>query len=449
MFRDLSGLWVRRVKLLLACSLIGTGAWVDAAPMAPVDLAAANAALQQRVDTLESELAALRRQVDALAGRVQTTAAAAATAKMPAERSPVPAREVVRPGGAARVVISGEVGVTYTDGQRESRTPTGEFRLDDAKLFVDAEVTRGIYAYAEADITTRENQDEFQMGELYLEVEDVAGRLGMGGALDLTLRLGRLDVPFGEEYLSRGALLNPLITHSLADFWGVDEGVEVFGSSGGVSYFLAVQNGSHDALGDGTDDKAVTLRLSYDLTSQLHVAASAMRTGAIDPTTETLSELWWGGAFLRSIGNGASTTEFAANLWQLEGTWSWPTGHLRAAGGVTYYDDDDTSRDNRRAMRHVVLEGVQEWGRGAFGAVRYSWIDTDGGYPIAGLGSFGKYFFGPFQSREVWRLGLGLGYRWTDDILLKLEYTLERGTLTNGSDRQSMDQIATQAAVRF
>ena len=68
----------------------------------------------------------------------------------------------------------------------------------------------------------------------------------------LNVRAGRIDVPFGEEYLMRDAIDNPLISHSLPDIWGVDEGIELYGAAGKFSYVVAVQNGGIPATRDFT-----------------------------------------------------------------------------------------------------------------------------------------------------------------------------------------------------
>ena len=90
--------------------------------------------------------------------------------------------------------------------------------------------------------------------------------------------MGRLDIPFGEEYLSRDASDNRLISHSLSDFWGIDEGVEVYGTLKHIQYVLAVQNGGHPSINDYNSDKSVTLRLGGDPVKWLHLGVSLMRT---------------------------------------------------------------------------------------------------------------------------------------------------------------------------
>jgi len=116
----------------------------------------------------------------------------------------------------------------------------------------------------------------------------------------LNLRVGRFPIPFGEEYQRRNMLDNPLISHSVGDIWGIDEGVEVFGAVDRFSYVLAVQNGGHKTLRDFDADKAVVARVGYDPTAWLHLSVSAMRTGDLTVVGDAFSEVWIGNGFFRA-----------------------------------------------------------------------------------------------------------------------------------------------------
>src|SRR5205814_3492728 len=145
-------------------------------------------------------------------------------------------------------------------------------------LFVEAPVWDNVYFFSEINLMTRERSDlSVQLGELYLDFENVSRIWGRDRMLNV--RAGRMDIPFGEEYLNRDAIDNPLISHSLSDFWGVDEGLELYGRVGKFSYVLAVQNGSVSAVRDFDADKAITCRLAFDPTRWLHLSVSGMRTG--------------------------------------------------------------------------------------------------------------------------------------------------------------------------
>jgi hypothetical protein len=46
-------------------------------------------------------------------------------------------------------------------------------------------------------------------------------------------------------------------------------------------------------------------------------------------------------------------------------------------------------------------------------------------------------------------LSLGLGYRWSPNLITKVEYAFERGKETNGNTRDHEDLFALQAAFKF
>jgi hypothetical protein len=262
----------------------------------------------------------------------------------------------------------------------------------------------------------------------------------------LSLRAGRLDVPFGEEYLYRDAIDNPLISHSMMDFWGIDEGVELYGRVARVHYIFAVQNGSTETTGDFTEDKALVGRLGYDPVRWLHLGASAMRTGSLDAGNEW-SEIWVGNGFFRSIGS-TNTTRFEANMFQGDIRFLLPRGHFHLSGGYARYSDNDPQADNQRDLWFYSAEVVHALIGSFYAGARFSQMMVEGGYPIVGQGDFSQFFFGPL-TEDLWRLSLGAGYWWGDNVVLKTEYSFERGRLTNGNSRSDEDLFAAQVAFRF
>jgi hypothetical protein len=344
--------------------------------------------------------------------------------------------------------VSGEVGVAFFAGEENTAFPNDEFRVDDARLFVEAEVARNVYLFSELTLNQRESPDEFfRLGECYIEVAELP--VPWSADHTFTVRAGRMDVPFGEEYQHRDVMANPLISHSVTDFWGIDEGLEVFGRASRWDYTLAVQNGSHRTLHDFNRDKAVVARLGFTPRRGLRTSVSAMRTGDLARAADQLSEIWIGNGFFRSIGAAATTSTFRANLAQLDGRYDWTGGHLLGAVGRAWYEDDDTTADNRREFDFFQLEAQQALTGRLYGAVRYSSIEADRGYPLIGHGTFANYFAGSNFTDNIQRFGLGLGYDPVENFRLKVEYTWERGRLTSGANRNETDQLAAEAGVKF
>jgi hypothetical protein len=399
-------------------------------------------AQQQAIDALQSRMAEVVRATERherdLRGLRDEVASvpSARTAPSPAARG----RENV-------VRISAEAGLSFFRTGREGQFPNSEFRADDPMIALETPVWRDTYFYTELKLLPREtNEEKFQIGEMYVDFEDV---LPLAPGL-LNVRLGRLDIPFGEEYLVRGPVANPLISHSLADLWGCDEGVEIYGRAGPLHYVVAVQNGGVSRLRDFNSDKSVALRVGWDPAPWLHLSGSAMRTGSLATVADNLSELWFGNAFFRSIGPAATTATFQANLIEADATVRWRGGHASAALGQARYADSDTRADNSRRLTYGYLETVQDIAGPLYAAARYSAIDVPQGYPLAGWGAMGPFFFRPGTlTEELRRISVGLGYRFGAPLVLKMEYAWESGRMTNGVRREQEDFFGTQLGVRF
>jgi hypothetical protein len=346
------------------------------------------------------------------------------------------------------VRISAEAGIAFFNTGSEGQFPKAEFRIDDPVIALEAPVRKNVYFYSELKLLTREtNTEDFQLGEIYVDFEDVSAAWGQPGLLNL--RAGRLNIPFGEEYLVRTPVANPLISHSLADIWGVDEGIEIYGRIGPAQYIVAVQNGGASRLRDFNADKAVTARVSWTPARWLQISGSAMRTGELATIADNLSEVWFANAFFRAIGPVTRTGAYWANLYEIDATARWKGGHLGAAIGRVRYDDSDPVADNARNLRHGHIEIVQEISGGFYGAARYSEIRVPNGYPLAGWGPLGTFFFRPIMTEQLRRTSVGLGYRFGPPLVLKVEYAWETGRTTTGARRDKEDFFGTELGVKF
>lgn len=342
------------------------------------------------------------------------------------------------------VILGGEGGVGYAITGPDGSVPNGKFRVDDARLFIDAPLWTDIYFYGEVVLATAEQQSydsSVELGEIYVEFENVSKLWHQDNQLNA--RLGQMYIPFGEEYLVRNAIDNPLITHSIVDFWGVTPGVELYGDLGKFTYVIAAQNGADGANGAG-GDKSVAARVGFDPNARWHFSVSAMRTG--DVKADDFSALWFGNGFFHNIGS-MSTTLFHAEAVQGDLTARWKSGHVGASGGWAHYADNDPLGSSTRNVFYYSAEAVQNLPRKFFAAARWSQVFCDHGIPVVGFGESSDY--GTSLTTDLWRLSLGLGYRFSDKIVLKAEYAFERGRELGGERRQDEDFFGTEAAFKF
>lgn len=427
---------------------LGLLAYMMACACGNASAEAGEESLSRQIEAVRMENLELRHQLqrqEELLGQLSDQLAKLTDANENPKTHREPAPTPVPRNSSGNVILSGTGAAAFFHSESQGASPNAEFKVDELRLFLDAAVHEDIYAFVELNLATREAEEFLpQLGEAYIDFENVSALWGVDQMM--SIRLGRMDVPFGEEYLHRDAINNPLISHSLMDFWGIDEGIELYGVIGRVNYVLAVQNGSYEGARDYTADKSVALRLGYDASDWLHLGLSAMRTGELE-AHEEWSEIWIGNGFYRSIGS-TNTTRFDAHIVQGDVRLRLPAGHVHISGGYSSYDDNDPGMSNHRDIWFYSVEAVHDLPSRFFGGARFSQMFVDEGFPIVGQGGFGPFFFGPL-TEEIWRLSLGLGYRWSDNLVLKLEYSFEEGRLVNGSARRQEDLFSAQAAWRF
>jgi len=343
------------------------------------------------------------------------------------------------------VNLSGEGGVSVLSSQADGRYPNTDFRVVEARMYAEAPIWEDIYFHGELDLATPE-ADSFDaaLGEMYLDFENVSQLWGQDGALNV--RAGRIDIPFGEEYMRRNAIDNPLILNSISDLWGIDAGVELYGALGKFSYVAAVQNGGYQ-VSDGNGDKSVAGRLGYDPTHWLHLSVSGMRTGDLSVQNDLWSALWFGNGWGQSIG-GPGTTWFRLDLVEGDVDLNFSRGSLKMFGGYIHYNDNDPAGHNARDIYYYSLEGVADLTRKFYLATRFSQVFARNGYFIPGEGNFNEYY-SVNPTTELWRLSLGAGYRFSKRLVVKVEYAFEHGREAGGDGRNDEDFIGTEAAFKF
>ena len=239
--------------------------------------------LEEQVRLLREQNAILQQQLqkqgeslDSLTKKVGDLEAANAGRESNAPENATPGKGGFNLG---KVNLSGEGGVAFFKTGSEGFTPKSYFRVDEARLFVEAPIWNEVYFYSDVDLATRENNNtQLYLGELYLDFQDASQLWGRDNQFNV--RAGRMNVPFGEEYLTRNVIDDPLISRSVSDLWGFSPGVETYGTLGRFSYVLAVQNGGGaNGVQSFDNDKSVAGRIGFDPDRHWHFSMSRMRTG--------------------------------------------------------------------------------------------------------------------------------------------------------------------------
>jgi hypothetical protein len=349
-----------------------------------------------------------------------------------------------------RVTFSGFVNAGYVKTGANGAEVDGHFyageRLFGANLFIDATIDEGIAMHNEILFYNQ----AMNLEELYVVFKDP---LKNGGLVNL--KVGRMDIPFGDEYLWQYPLDNWMVLRTAEWPWGFSQGVEAFGHSGPLKWVVSVMDG----LGGGTgeddfpfdhDDnlgKMVNAKLDLNPVEWLHLSVSGMDSGQ-----HTTSALLLNDVNVVPV-SGSPSAMVAFQAWEADAKISLDPVQVRGNIGQLYLNDVDPYS---RTLTYYYGEAKVNITRDLYLVGRYSAIgtfDANKGYAFGGDYDEGPSF--NFDLKSMTRYGLGAGYWIGADTVLKAE--LDQDTLTlidpavgvdpdPGTDRYT---FATEVAVKF
>jgi hypothetical protein len=172
-----------------------------------------------------------------------------------------------------------------------------------------------------------------------------------------------------------------------------------------------------------------------------------MRTGHINVQGDGDAALWFGNANIGAVGSPSTTTTFDSELAEGDVQLRLPHAQIKAAGGYLHYADNDTTTSNNRDVYYYYVQGQCDVTSKLYGAARFSQIMATSGFPLVGNGTYEDY--GDDLTKNLWRLTLGTGYRFSPNLVLKVDYSFERGEESDGEKRDHEDLFATELAFRF
>ena len=371
---------------------------------------------------------------------------------------------------ADRVRISGSANTGWYGGEAHAVIPQDSFQVWDARFFVDAELgrdvklgettlVRDIGFHFEWDLV-RLGKLENRIGELYTDFQ------GLGGEDWVNVQVGRFQIPVGENYLrfAQGYHDNPFIYNTVGGPWWWDEGLRVYGREGKVGWVASVSDGQTQFNFDPSTDKQFTLKLFADPTPWLHVSASGLRSGPMGSSSSpAMGALWLGESWARAIGASTTIPTFVDGVSVPDGPNrlkdSWLAGgdvilhfpdlaRIWLGGGWYGIDSTGASRYDRDLyywIAEVVLEGAAAapvlapfyLGLRADGLGTY---DSGEGYLLdsrqnATLG---------FNAKSLQAYSMVLGWRMTDGVTLRAEYSFRDVDVVNGVTGTIQDDAGDQ-----
>jgi hypothetical protein len=375
---------------------------------------------------------------------------------------------------ADRVRISGSANTGWYGGQANAPIGAGlgddAFLIWDTRLFIQSElgrdirvgeidIARDIGFLAEWDLM-RIGELQNQIGELYADFQ------GLGGQEWANVQVGRFQIPVGENYLrfSQGYKDNPFISNTVGGPWFWDEGLRSYGRAGIFGWVASMSDGETDFNFDPNQGKQFTLKLFADPTPWLHLSMSGLRSGSMGSSGDRASgALWLGETWARPIGAGTTVPNYVDGVAVVDGPNKLKNSWLGGGDVILHFEDiariwlgggwygiDSTGaslydRDLFYWVAEVVLEGAV-----AAPALRPFYL----GLRADGLGTYDENRGYLLDSRQNDFLGWNanslqaysvvLGWRMTDGVTLRAEYSLRDVGLVRGVDASVRDQAEDQ-----
>ncbi len=402
--------------------------------------------------TPEEEIRLLKEQVQQLMRRIEQLEAQQAKQKEEFDKQKEEVAKKVESrvdlaNAMSKLKIKGRYAAGFYDSGKSGPYPSGSFEAPEGKIQLAFEPDKINTVIMRFNVNNATAQTPL-LDYFYLQSKDFLPFL-KETPFSLNSRLGRFKLGFGEETWSDNPVEGVLPSNSAPKAGGNDEGLELAGKIKldkvglkPLGWVTSISDGNSGVGSDSSTSKAFMGKLYYTPIDPLYLSATYYDSGSLKASN---TELSIGG--LATPPTGAINWERRA--WEVDARYDFGKGKKpldppafsdsKAFIRLSYgeFQDDDTGA-NERSGDFGFLEGTYNVTKKFYTAGRYSWVDLDGDI-TASLNSV--------TANKYQRYSLGIGYRWSENTILKLSYDWndESGPSTVESDNDLLSAIvATQ-----
>ena len=408
-------------------------------------------------DSKEGELTALKSQVQELLKRIEKLELEQMVTKeegKKAKEEVAKLKEASQSAQAARVdlantlsklKIKGRAALGFFDSGKAGSYPAGSFEMPDAKLqfgFQPDEINTLVLRFNLNNATAQSPLLDY----FYLQSKDFIPAL-KDSPFSLSSRLGKFKLGFGEETWTDNLVEGVVPSNSAARATVVDEGLEFAGKVKlediglkPLGWVVSVSDGNSGVGSDSTASKAFMGKLYHNPIEPLYVSGSYYNSGELDSSSSEMSiagvtsAIQSGMAWKRSVWELDARYDFGKGKKPLEPiVFSDSKAIVRLSYGE-FKDDGNRTRSGNFGF----VDGIYNLNKKFYAAGRYSFIDMNGDV-TATLNSV--------TANRYDRFSLGGGYRWSDNVILKLGYDWNKNSgpgVNDADDNLLSALVATQ-----
>ena len=405
----------------------------------------------------EEELTVLKSQVQELLKRIEKLEAEQLSSKEESKKAGEELKKIKegQAGGAASKVdlanslaklkIKGRAALGFFDSGKAGSYPAGSFEMPDAKIqfgFQPDDINTLVLRFNVNNATAQSPLMDY----FFLQSKDFIPAL-KDSPFSLSARLGRFKLGFGEETWTDNLVEGIVPSNSAARATVVDEGLEFAGKVKldkiglePLGVVVSVSDGNSGVGSDSTASKAFMGKLYHNPIKPLYVSGSYYNSGELDSSSSEMSlagvtsAIQSGMAWRRSVWELDARYDFGKGKKPLEPiVFSDSKAIVRLSYGE-FKDDGNRTRSGNLGF----VDGIYNLTKKFYAAGRYSFIDMNGDV-TATLNSV--------TANRYDRFSLGGGYRWNDNVILKLGYDWNKNSgpgVNDADDNLLSALVATQ-----
>ena len=345
----------------------------------------------------------------------------------------------------AKLKIKGRAALGFLDSGKAGSYPAGSFEMPDVKIqfgFQPDDINTLVLRFNVNNATAQSPLMDY----FFLQSKDFIPAL-KDSPFSLSARLGRFKLGFGEETWTDNLVEGIVPSNSAARATVVDEGLEFAGKVKldkiglePLGVVVSVSDGNSGVGSDSTASKAFMGKLYHNPIKPLYVSGSYYNSGELDSSSSEMSlagvtsAIQSGMAWRRSVWELDARYDFGKGKKPLEPiVFSDSKAIVRLSYGE-FKDDGNRTRSGNLGF----VDGIYNLTKKFYAAGRYSFIDMNGDV-TATLNSV--------TANRYDRFSLGGGYRWNDNVILKLGYDWNKNSgpgVNDADDNLLSALVATQ-----
>ena len=353
----------------------------------------------------------------------------------------------------SKLKMKGRLAAGYFDSGKGGSYPAGSFEAPEAKLQFSFQPDDFNTFVLRFNVNNAAAQSPL-LDYLYLQSKDFLTFL-KDTPFSLSGRLGRFKLGFGEETWSNNLVESVVPSNSAGNVGLSDEGLELSGKIKldkirlqPLGWIFSVSDGNSGVGSDTSGAKAFMGKLYYSPIEPLYLSASYYNSGNLKANNAEMS-------IAGLVSPPSGTTKWDRTVWEVDARYDIGKGKKplepiaysdsKAILRISYgqFGDDIKGAAATSAKRNGqfgFVEGAYNLNKKFFTAARYSIVDLDDGQTVA---------LNTITSNAYQRYSLGLGYRWSDNTIVKLGYDWNKESKVNSTTNKHNNLLSALVASQF